>query len=68
MTKIDNKERKNFERKILRGFIFANQRFPKISRGFNFANLGEIREIRENFSSQKFVSLRYSKEAKKDDI
>ena len=61
MTKINDEERKlKIERKILPGFIFSRinawQKFR--AQGFNFTNLGKIREIHENFSSPKFVPLK----------
>ena len=41
--------------------IFANLPLKKISRGLIFANFQKIRVIRESFSSQKFVPLKYVK-------
>jgi len=40
-----------------RKFAFSEDLF---SRGFNFANWAKIREIRENFSSRKFVHFKVS--------
>jgi len=34
--------------KISRGQNFANQQFPKFLRGLNFAKMAKIRETREN--------------------
>ena len=42
---------------------FARFYFRKLTVSINFANLGKIREILENFSSRKFVPLRKYKYA-----
>lgn len=47
---------KKFVLCISQGLFFANQGFPNILRGFDFAILSKIRE---HFSSQKFVHSRY---------
>ena len=73
MKERKKQKRKQFFRKISRGFIVANLPFPKvscefifanrrlsnISRGFNFANLSKIRENREHLSTGKLVPLKY---------